>query len=91
MKKHIDLLGLKAKDVVTGFSGVVTTLSFDLFGCVQAVITPKVDDKGETQSGNWFDVTRLEILDENPVMPRPDFEAGYVAEGKKGCAEKPMP
>lgn len=32
--KHIDLLGLKAEDKVTGFKGVITTLSFDLYGCV---------------------------------------------------------
>ncbi len=86
---HIELLGLKAKDSVTGYSGVITTVSFDLYGCVQAVITPPVNKDGEIQNGNWFDVTRLEIKGKNPVMTRPDFEKGYIAQGKKGCSIKP--
>lgn len=89
MKKHINLLGKKAKDLVTGYSGVITTISFDLYGCVQAVITPPVDEKGETKNGTWFDVTRLQILSQAPVMDLPDFNQGYVAEGKKGCSIKP--
>ncbi len=86
---HIEMLGLKAKDAVTGFEGVITTMSFDLYGCVQAVLTPPVDDDGKTRDGKWFDVTRLKVTDKEPVMQLPNFEAGYVADGKKGCAEKP--
>lgn len=90
-EKHLNLLGKKAKDAVTGFSGVISTMSFDLYGCVQAVITPPVDEKGEIKNGKWMDVTRLIITDEEPVMALPDFSKGYIAEGKKGCADKPMP
>lgn len=91
MEKHIDLLGKEVKDAVTGFSGVITSVSFDLFGCVQAVITPPVDEKGEIKNGSWFDVTRILILNTSPVMKLPDFSKGYIAEGKKGCAIKPLP
>jgi hypothetical protein len=90
-QNHISLLGLRARDAVTGFNGVISTVSFDLYGCVQAVITPRVDDNGKIKDGQWFDVTRLVILDNKPVMTQPDFNAGYVAEGKKGCADKPLP
>jgi len=89
--KHIELLGKKAKDAVTGFSGVITTVSFDLYGCVQAVITPPVCKEGKTQEGNWFDVTRLVVNDEQPVMNKPDFYKGYIAEGNKGCSHKSIP
>ena len=44
-EKHFNLLGMKGKDVVTGFKGVITSLSFDLYGCVQAVINPRKMDK----------------------------------------------
>jgi len=88
---HINLLGLKAKDAVTGFTGIVSAIGFDLYGCAQAVVTPAVGEDGKMKDGQWFDVTRLSILDENPVMKLPDFSAGYVAEGKKGCADKPLP
>lgn len=91
MNEHIELLGLKAEDAVTGFSGVISTMSFDLYGCVQVVVTPKAGDDGELKNGQWFDVARLKITDNKPVMPPPDFEKGYISTGKKGCAEKPLP
>jgi len=90
-EQHIKLLGRKAKDEVTGFTGVVTTVSFDLYGCVQAVVTPPVSDSGDIKDGQWFDVTRLTLSWQKPVMPRPDFAKGYIAEGKKGCAAKSLP
>lgn len=89
-QKHIDLLGLKCRDRVTGLKGVITCISFDLYGCVQAVVHPGIDEKGMPLGTQWYDVTRLEILDETPVMDVPDFSEGYIAEGKKGAAEKPM-
>lgn len=91
MQKHIGLLGLKAKDAVTGFEGVITTISFDLYGCVQAVVSPHIDDKGEIPDGKWFDVTRLVIKGRKRVMAVPEFSKGYIAAGNKGCAEKPLP
>lgn len=90
-KKHIELLGIKATDAVTGFEGVITTMSFDLYGCVQAVVTPPIDKDGKLKDGKWFDVTRLKLSDEPPVMELPDFDKGYVAEGRKGAAEKSLP
>ena len=89
--KHIDLLGLKAEDLVTGYSGVISSVCFDLYGCVQGALTPPINEKGELKDGRWFDVARLKITDNEPVMKRPDFSEGYIAEGKKGCADKPVP
>lgn len=87
---HIELMGLEVEDMVTGYKGVVTTVSFDLYGCIQAVVTPKgVNDKGETYPGMWFDVNRLKVLTDQPVMQRPDFTSGHIAEGKQGAAPKP--
>jgi len=90
-ESHFDLLGRKVKDKVTGFNGVVVSLSFDLYGCIQAVVAPSANDDGEIKNGHWFDVTRLTIEDNTPVMELPNFSSGYVAEGKKGCASKPIP
>ncbi len=89
LKKHVDLLGLNAEDKVTGFKGVITTVSFDLYGCVQVVITPKINEDGKQGDGHWYDVTRLKIESDERVMDVPDFDKGYIAEGKKGAAEKP--
>lgn len=89
MNQHLSLLGMRVKDKVTGFTGVVTSIAFDLYGCIQAVINPGVDKDGKLQDQTWFDVSRLEIVRDNPVIEQPNFESGRQAEGKQGPAEKP--
>jgi hypothetical protein len=64
----LKLLGLKVRDRVTGLTGVCSSVCYDLYGCIQAAICQPVDDKGGLPEGRWFDVARLEILDETPVM-----------------------
>lgn len=91
VEKHLEMLGLCCQDQVTGLKGVVTSIGFDLYGCVKAVLHPGMDEKGEMRESQRFDIARLEPLDDIPVMGRPDFAQGYVAEGKKGAAEKPLP
>ena len=49
VKSNLNYLGLKAKDKVTGFEGVVTAICFDLYGCVQAIITPPSGEKGKQE------------------------------------------
>jgi hypothetical protein len=85
--KHFDLLGLAVQDRVTGLKGVVTSLSFDLYGCIQAAVTAPAKD-GKVDYGVWLDITRLKILNRNRVMDLPDFNQGYVAEGRKGASPK---
>ena len=90
IKQHLDYLGLKVQDKVTGYKGVVASVSFDLYGCVQTIVNPGTDKDGKLQESQWFDIARLEILDYEPVMLRPDFEFGQSARGEKGPAEKPF-
>lgn len=85
---HFELLGRRGEDLVTGFKGVVTCLSFDLYGCIQIVLTPPVDEQ-KAKDGKWFDIGRIKMIENTPVMPVPDYEKGYIAEGNKGAAEKP--
>jgi len=91
IQKHLDMLGLDVEDRVTGFKGVVTSISFDLFGCIQAVVNPGTDKEGKVRDSHYFDVNRLEILSHTPVMRLPDFDLGPIAEGRHGPAEKPAP
>ena len=88
IKEHLDLLGRKATDRVTGFKGVISTISHDLYGCIQAVLQPPIGKDGKSE-GRWFDVSRLKVEDGKPVMDRPNWNFGLVAEGKQGPAEKP--
>lgn len=87
--KHLDMLGKKVEDKVTGFKGVVTSVSFDLYGCVQTIVNPGIQADFKLGEQCWFDVARLKILDPEPVMQRPNFIDGEVAKGEKGPAEKP--
>jgi hypothetical protein len=89
--EHISMLGTKVKDRVTGFKGIVTTISFDLYGCVQAVITSKPKDNNTKSMSGWYDVNRLEVLNRKPVMQVPNFERGPIADGDQGCAAKTLP
>ena len=86
---HIDLLGMRVSDKVTGIQGIVTCVSFDLYGCIQAVICPGVDGDGKLRESIWVDVSRITVLDSNRIMKIPDFHTGPVADGDRGPAEKP--
>lgn len=92
IQEAIDMLGLKARDKVTGFTGVITTCGFDLFGCITVILSPPADAEGKLADGRWFDINRLDVTDER-VMPVPQFEAYAkpVLQYDRGAAEKPLP
>jgi hypothetical protein len=87
-----DLLGRYARDMVTNFEGVVTTVSLDLYGCVQVVLTPGKDKEGRLIDGHWFDVNRVVItsLPDHKIMRPPNYEAyKSLHDYDRGAAEKP--
>lgn len=90
VQKHLSILGKRVRDRVTTYEGVATSVSFDLYGCIQVVVNPGLDKDRKPLDNHWFDINRLEILDKKPVMTPPDFIEGPVARGDKGPAEKPM-
>lgn len=74
IQNTIQLLGLTAKDKITGIEGVIDSVCFDLYGCVQVSIAPKAKPDGDIPSGRWFDVSRVDTTDQR-VMPVPGFRA----------------
>lgn len=88
----IQLLGRSGKDKVSGFSGVVTSVSFDLYGCICVALSAPVKD-GNLGDSHWFDVQRVEYTNDARVMPVPKFSA--VAREPEnythGAADKPLP
>ena len=70
--KELQLLGSRMKDRITGFKGVVTCISFDVAGCVLALLTPEAQ-KGKLGEREWFDIIRLEKAGA-AAMPVPLFE-----------------
>lgn len=88
VRKHLSLLGMKVEDKVTGATGVVDSVGFDLYGCIQASVNPGLGKDGKPMDCRWFDIGRLTIKSEKPVMDVPNFDYGPVAEGKSGAASK---
>lgn len=89
IEEHIALLGMKVEDKVTGFTGVVTHVGFDLYGCVQVIVHPGLDESGKLRDTDWFDIERLKITSKTPVMEQPSFEFGSTAVDLKGPSKKP--
>lgn len=90
IEKHISKLGHRCKDKVTGISGVITHVGFDLYGCIQAIVHPGMDEKGNAKDTIWFDINRLEITGAEPVMQAPNFfNQSPQALGLQGPCEKP--
>lgn len=83
--KGIELLGLKVKDRVTNTTGIVTSVSYDLYGCIQALISPSADTKNRDSQVGWYDIKRITILDDSPVMELPDWAREEI-----GCECKPI-
>jgi hypothetical protein len=92
IQEHVGLLGRKVQDKVTGMKGVVTSVSFDLFGCVQGLVCPGSGKGDKLPEAYWMDVNRLVALTPTRVMDPPDFvTASPISEGRKGPANKPIP
>ena len=87
--KIIKLLGLPVNDLITGYSGIVSSVTFDLFGCIEGAVTPtKLNENGTLNDGLWFGISRLKIKSKTPVMDVPDFIGQIIAEGDHGHAQK---
>ncbi len=69
-----NLLGKKARDRISGMTGVVSSIGFELCeGNMRAAISPPVDKDGKHVDGRWMSSTRIEALGEEQVMPAPMF------------------
>lgn len=88
---YLSKIGLKARDRISGFEGVISTIGFDLYGCVQAVLSPEVDKDGELKDNHWFDFKRLEILGKEPALEQPSFvkSASFAPASVVGPEDKP--
>lgn len=86
--KHL-ALGRKARDLVTGFEGTISSVAFDLFGSIDATVTPPVGADGKVGDNQWLQFARLDI-DQNAerAMPLPAW-AAQPAQHTHGAAEKP--
>lgn len=91
LQPYFSLLGLTARDRITGFSGVIVTVSFDLFGCAQVIIRPPANKDGKLDDAHLFDVNRLEInVSKERAMPVPSFAPLPAQHDKGPAADRPL-
>jgi len=62
-------LGVKARDKITGFEGIVTGSVEYLYGCDQWGLTPVVTKEGKTPATEIFDEGRVEYVSKG-VLPK---------------------
>ena len=74
-------LGVKARDKVTGFVGIVTTHSRHLTGCDSYWLSAEYKDGQTETQQRCFDEIRLEVLDPRPVLVDPRRLPGSPAPG----------
>ncbi len=61
-------LGDSAKDVISGFTGIVTGRAEYLTGCTQFVVSAqKLDKDGKLPGAEWFDESRLMVVKKGAV------------------------
>jgi hypothetical protein len=83
------MLGERARDRVSGMEGMVDSVCFDAYGCVQASLAQRVGQDGKIPEGRWFDVKRLELIGQR-VIDDPGFVSVAVG-NENGPADKPPP
>jgi hypothetical protein len=87
INEYLGKLGFQGTDKVTGMSGVVTSVGFDLYGCVQVILQQPVDKEGKPRDSHWFDFHRIQFTSTSPVMAHPFLDGAVQSD--KGPAEKP--
>lgn len=60
--KWEDIKGREAKDVITGFKGVLVGYTTYLTGCDLYLLTPPVDKEGKYVESQWFDENRIKLV-----------------------------
>ena len=62
-------LGQKAKDIITGFEGIIVGKADYLYGCSQYGIVPQLNKDGKRGDCEWFDEGRIRVLGKG-VLPK---------------------
>ena len=73
MDEYLKLMGYECEDRITGYKGIATSISFDLYGTIEMTLTPKTQEEKEARWGQWFHASRIKKISENPVMDVHDF------------------
>lgn len=77
-------LGMRVKDKVTGFEGIVDHIAYYPYMCNQVCIKPtKIKKDGGTQDGEMFDLPQVEIVNKKPIYEVPELPEQRFEFGQK--------
>jgi hypothetical protein len=77
-----NLLGKKVRDRISGMTGVLSSIGFELCDNVtRGAISPPVDKDGRTVDGRWMAMSRIEVVSDERVMPAPSFSTAQPTYG----------
>lgn len=79
-------LGVKAKDTITGYEGVIMGRTEYLTGCCQyGLLKQQLTNEGKIPAWVWFDESRLEAIPAKPVEVDENSEPGGPAPSAPEC------
>jgi len=90
IEQHLQLLGTHMKDIVTGIEGMVDSISFDVYGCVQGCLRTVANKDGTLPESRWYDVKRLKPTSKKRLLDVPAFIEMPIGT-EAGPADKPIP
>ena len=67
-------LGMKYRDLLTGFEGIASGFCTYITGCNQALIQPRSHEMHKKPDPVWIDEQRLEVIPEDGVFKLPEME-----------------
>jgi hypothetical protein len=76
-------LGAKVKSGITGFEGIVTSRSENIYACNRYWVQPSVDKQGKKQDGMWLDEGEAVMLSKpKPVKKANRYSARFPNKAK---------
>src|SRR5688572_11518709 len=84
-------LGDTLRDMVTGYSGIVTGRGDHISGCNTYGLQKKADEKGDVADSKWFDETRLEAVPGAVRVMVPIVAAPPTAAVRRRAGPNPKP
>ena len=68
MAERIEL-GDRVKDRISGLKGIVTGVTYFLYGCTRMTLQPEEAKDGKPADGFWVDEPQLELVKKGIVRP----------------------
>lgn len=73
---NLEIMGYRASDKVTGFTGTIVGAIKYLTGCSQYLLQPDCDNNlNNLPEARWFDEGRVKLLSQEPVIKAEDLAA----------------